>query len=275
MLFNLKFFCFVEKLFQSPDDKYNFADESFDRFVWAGKKSNVKKSKNFGNFQQKICFLRFHGFNFAPQNTMSEEIKILGRCEKLFLRYGIKSVTMDDVSRELGISKKTLYQFVENKEELVKKVTTNHFACEHLIITQIIKDSKTAVDEMVGIAKWMNNFSKNIHPGLLFDLKKYHPESWQVYLDYRNQEIFRCIFENIERGKREGFYREELDANVLARIYIARVEMFIDAEIFPPQQFPAEKTFTEFMNYHIHGLATQKGIKYWDKIKTSLYEKQN
>lgn len=199
---------------------------------------------------------------------MSEETKILEKCERLFMRYGIKSVTMDDVSRELGMSKKTLYQYFENKEELIHKVTQNHFTCQNKVIEHIIHHSKTAIDEMIGISNWMNTMSKNLNPSLVFDLKKYHPQIWQVFNDHRNTEVYNCIKHNLERGIQEGIYREELDTEVLARIYIARMEMFLDAEIFPYDKFPPEKTFKVFMDYHIRGLATPKGIKYLEKIKS-------
>ena len=199
---------------------------------------------------------------------MSEENKILDRCERLFMRYGIKSVTMDDVSHELGISKKTLYQYFENKEELVYKITLNHFTSQNHSIEQIIHHSKTAIDEMFGIAGWMNTLSKNLNPSLMFDLRKYHPQSWQVFINHRNNEVYNCIKHNLERGIHEGLYREDLNIEIITRIYIARVEMFIDNEIFPYDKFPPEKTFIVFMDYHIRGIATQKGIKLLEKIKS-------
>ncbi len=111
--------------------------------------------------------------------------KILSRCERLFMRYGIKSVTMDDVSRELGISKKTLYQFFENKDDLIHQITVHHFACQNKSVEEILSEAKTAIDEMIGIANWMNEMSKNMNPSLMFDLRKYHPESWNVFKNHR------------------------------------------------------------------------------------------
>lgn len=201
---------------------------------------------------------------------MTEQTKILDKCEKLFLRYGIKSVTMDDVSRELGISKKTLYQFVENKDDLVKKITKNHFEFENKVVEQIIHHAKSAIDEMFGISNWMHQLSKNLNPSLLFDLRKYHPESWQIFIDHRNNEIYNCIKHNLKRGIREELYRPDINIEILTRIYIARAEMFIDQEIFPYDKFPPEKTFPIFIDYHIRGIATPKGIKYLEKIKQQL-----
>lgn len=202
------------------------------------------------------------------QNISPEEFRLLGRCEKIFMRYGIKSVTMDDVSRELGISKKTLYQYVENKDALVRKVTGNHFACEKEVVEQITKEAKTAIDEMFGIAAWMNQLSKNMNPALLFDLRKYHPDSWEIFIHHRNTEIYNCIKQNLKRGIEEEFYRKDLQVEIISRCYIAKAEMFIDQEIFPYDTFPPEKTFPVFMDYHIRGIATPKGIKYLEKIKT-------
>lgn len=202
------------------------------------------------------------------EKASEDKAKILQRCERLFMRYGIKSVTMDDVSRELGISKKTLYQFFENKEDLVHKITVNHFTCQTQTAELIFQHAKTAIDEMFGIAGWMNAMSKNINPSLLFDLKKYHPASWNVFIDHRNTEVYNRIKSNLERGIREELYRNDLDVEIISRIYIARVEMFIDNEIFPYDKFPPEKTFNVFMDYHIRGIATPKGIKLLEKIKS-------
>ncbi len=199
---------------------------------------------------------------------MDDNNKILNRCERLFMRYGIKSVTMDDVSRELGISKKTLYQFFENKDDLVKKITENHFENQNLAIEEVLAQSKSAIDQMFGIANWMNALSKNINPSLMFDLKKYHPGAWDVFISHRNTEVYNCIKNNLERGVEEGLYRADLNVEIITRVYIARVEMFIDNEIFPQDKFPPEKTFNVFMDYHIRGIATPKGIKLLEKIKS-------
>lgn len=198
---------------------------------------------------------------------MSEDIKLLERLERLFMRYGVKSVTMDDVSRELGISKKTLYQFFENKEDLVKQVTDNHFCSQKIAVEEIKKNAKNAIDELFGISKLMNEFAKNIHPGLVFDLKKYHPESWKIFEKHRNSDIFLSITDNISRGKKEGLYREDVNADFISRIYIAKIEMFLDTEVFPTNLYPVEKTFELYMHYHIRSIASKKGIDYLEKIK--------
>ena len=200
-----------------------------------------------------------------------DKYKILSRCERLFMRYGIKSVTMDDVSRELGISKKTLYQFFENKDDLIHQITVHHFACQNLTAEAILKDAKSAIDEMFGIASWMNAMSKNMNPSLMFDLRKYHPASWNVFINHRNTEVYNSIKNNLERGIREEIYRADLDVEIITRIYIARVEMFIDNEIFPYDKFPPEKTFSVFIDYHIRGIATPKGIKLLEKIKSEKH----
>ncbi|MBC8173935.1 MAG: TetR/AcrR family transcriptional regulator [Chitinophagales bacterium] len=202
---------------------------------------------------------------------MQEETKILERCERLFMRCGVKSVTMDDVSRELGISKKTLYQYFENKEDLVKKVTDSHFGIQNKMVDEITKQSRNAIDEMFAISAFMNQFAKTIHPAVLFDIKKYHPASWAIFNKYRNTDIFNRILENVERGKKEGLYREDVNADFIARVYIAKVEMFIDPDIFPHDKYPVDKTHTLYMYYHTRSIASKKGIDYLEKIKTQNY----
>ncbi len=196
-----------------------------------------------------------------------EEEKILDKCERLFMRYGVKSVTMDDVSRELGISKKTLYQYVENKDDLVKRVTQSHFESETQVIEEICDNSKNAVEEMWSITTCINDHLNNVNPSLIFDLKKYHPASWTIFIEHRNQQIFNCIKRNIEKGKEQGLYRHDVNTDLIARFYIGRIEMLIDSEIIPFDKYDLKEVRFTYIDYHLRGVATTKGIKILEKIK--------
>ena len=174
--------------------------------------------------QFAFAFLRF---------TMNNLPKSCDRISEIFMRYGIKSITMDDIARELGISKKTLYQHFDNKKDLVKKSTQFHIAGEQEDIEAISKSAENAIDEMVQISRYIKRKLAVLSPTTLFDFRKYYPESWQVFLDHKVKYIYNCIASNLERGIQEGLYREDLDVDVLAKIYVARLEIFADNEVFP------------------------------------------
>jgi len=115
---------------------------------------------------------------------------------------------MDDLSRELGISKKTLYQSVENKKELVIQVFQNLIQKEIDAVISIRKDADDAIDEMIEVARYVIPMLRQISPTLIFDIQKYYRDVWLLCEEFNQQEVFTVIKENIERGIKEGIYRE-------------------------------------------------------------------
>ena len=201
---------------------------------------------------------------------ITEEQKILERCERLFMRYGAKSVTMDDVARELAISKKTLYQYFEGKDALVHKVTTFHFQHHDEVVNTICATSENAISEMLEITHWVAQHLKDMNPSLMFDLSKYYPESWQLFINHRNTQVYNCMLENIRKGREQELYRDDFDEKIIATIYINRMEMLIDPQVFPPETYTLNKVMPQYIEYHIRGIATTKGIKKLEKIKSTM-----
>ncbi|MFZ5552966.1 MAG: TetR/AcrR family transcriptional regulator [Bacteroidota bacterium] len=199
---------------------------------------------------------------------MEKESQLLDNVRSIFMRYGIKSVTMDDIARELKISKKTLYQFVVDKPELVSKVMQFKCNCDQTDVTDIIKKSKNAVDELLNVTQYFGKIIREIHPSIHYDLEKYYPEAWQVFDQHKKGFVLNCITTNLKRGIKEGLYRDNLNVDIIARIFVARIDMVFDSEIFPPSQFNFGEVHLELMRYHIRGIASEKGIKYLlDKLK--------
>ncbi len=196
---------------------------------------------------------------------MKLDNKILIKAENLFFKYGIKSISMDDLSRELGISKKTLYQSVENKKDLVLQVFQNHAMQEMDAVTRIQKESGDAIDEMIEVVKYVIPTLRKITPTVLFDMQKYYREIWQMMEDHNNKEIYKFIEENIKKGIEQGVYREEVRPDIIAKLYVGKTMFLIDEEVFPLRDYNKENLFKEHMQYHIRGIATTKGLKLFAK----------
>jgi len=196
---------------------------------------------------------------------MQLDNRILTKAENLFFKYGVKSISMDDLSRELGISKKTLYQSVDNKKELVMQVFQNHAKTEIEAVIEIRKEAADAIDEMIEVAKYVIPTLRRITPTLIFDLQKYYREVWQTMENYNRQEIFKVIKENIERGIKEGIYREEFHPEIIAKLYVGKTMVVVDEDIFPLRKYNKENLFKEHIQYHIRGIATSKGLKLLEK----------
>lgn len=197
---------------------------------------------------------------------MSHEAEILNKATELFFQYGVRSVTMDDLSKALGISKKTLYQFVDNKSDIVCKSVENFMFSQTQKIRSVIKQEGNAVDELVAIGKMNLEIFKKMHPSSKYDLEKYYPEAWQIVEKYKCDFMFNTLLNNLERGKKELLYRENVDNQMVVRFYTAIIEQLVSPSSFPSTTFNFIKLYKQFIRYHLNGIATEKGVAYIKNI---------
>ena len=192
---------------------------------------------------------------------MNEELKnILLKARELYMKYGIKSITMDDVARELGISKKTLYQYVTDKDDLVGKVMDNEIAIRQEEICNCFRIGYNAIEELFEISIFMNKMMRDQNPATEHDLKKYYPQHFQKITNARREGIINYILLNLKKGIKEGLYRKEMNKEVIAKLYLWRIENAQICELFSAEEFASMKLFVELLNYHVRGIATEKGI---------------
>ncbi|MBL4668899.1 MAG: TetR/AcrR family transcriptional regulator, partial [Flavobacteriales bacterium] len=151
---------------------------------------------------------------------MEKKIEIIGAALELFMKYGIKSLTMDDIARHLHISKKTLYLYVSDKKELVKKGMELAIEDEQLMLCESIKLSETAIDELVEITKCVSSRLREMHPSVLYDIQKYHPLAWKLLMEHKKEFIYGVMLDNLKRGVKEKYYRKNIYPGVIASIYI-------------------------------------------------------
>jgi len=192
---------------------------------------------------------------------MNEELKnILLKSRDLYMKYGIKSITMDDVARELGISKKTLYQYVTDKDDLVGKFIDNEIAIRQEEICKCFRIGLNAVEELFEISLFMNKMMRDQNPATEYDLKKYYPQHFQKTVNARREGVYNYILINLKKGIKEGLYRKEMNKEVIAKLYLWRIENSQISELFSVEEFSSIKLFVELLNYHVRGIATEKGI---------------
>ena len=186
----------------------------------------------------------------------------------VFLNEGVKSVNMDDISISLGISKKTLYQHVSNKGDLVEKAFKLHQSKILNTINSIQEKKENAIDELFNIDEHVCQILKNRPPRLITNLKKLYPSVWSILVDIRKKHLFSCISQNIKNGKTQGVYRKEVKENIIAKLVINTADAIVDEDIFPLTQYDFKQLLLENRIYHIRGIATQKGTTYLEnKLK--------
>lgn len=189
------------------------------------------------------------------------------------MKYGVKSVTMDDVAKNLRMSKKTLYQYVSDKKDLVKKVMEFGKNMDETAVTMICSGDGNAIDQNYEISKFVLSKVKNIHPSVFFDLEKYYPEAWEVMEGHKEDFIYGCILDNIKLGMKEGLYREDLHPELTALTYVHAIDMIFHMFAEHPEvKMSFEDMYLQSFRYHIRGIASEKGREYLkDKIKKEHY----
>ncbi|MGZ5244590.1 MAG: TetR/AcrR family transcriptional regulator [Bacteroidia bacterium] len=191
---------------------------------------------------------------------VSKEQQILLKARDLMFVYGVKSLTMDDIAQHLGISKKTLYQVVANKAELVDRVMDITISERMQDCLEAVADN--AIDEMLNIYRNHSRMIKRMNISLTYELRKYFPESWQKLEAFRNDFIFKSVYENLQKGIRAGLYRDDLNTIIIAKFYTGRVFDIVNPELFPIGEFSPDMLLHEMFLYHINGVASEKGLKY-------------
>lgn len=183
---------------------------------------------------------------------------------KVFMRYGIRSVTMDDIARHLRVSKKTLYQYVKDKKDLVQKFMALDCNVTEGGIKSILEEKMNAIDENFAISSFVIEQLKDIHPSIFFDLEKYYPEGLATMNEMRHEFVAEVMASNIERGIAEGLYRNDLKVQIVTLLWVNRLNILFETNHTLLQQFSLTEVYEEMFIHHIRGMASAKGLKYFE-----------
>jgi AcrR family transcriptional regulator len=192
---------------------------------------------------------------------MEVKERIAEKAYELFNRYGIRSVSMDDIATQLGMSKKTLYQSYADKDELVSAVFSTLLEGNKMNCCRAEQQSENALHEVfLGFDRVQEMFS-NMNPSVLFDMEKYHPASFRIFQEYQNGFLYKMITANLERGIKEGLYREGLDIDILTRFRIHSVMVPFDPDVFPNNRSQLVHIEQVLLEHFLYGITTPKGQK--------------
>ena len=172
---------------------------------------------------------------------------------------------MDDIARELGISKKTLYQYVENKSDLIGQIFQQHIEEEKRIMDTIKEEASYAIDEILNMAKYVVSLLRELSPTIVYDLQKYYRNTWKQMEALHKRYIYGMIKENLIWGIKQGVYRRNLDPDIIAKLYVGKTSLVVDEDLFPIREYHIGELFQEYINYHIQGVASEKGRQLLEK----------
>ncbi len=192
-------------------------------------------------------------------------LHILEQVRRLYFRYGIKSVTMDDVAKHLCVSKKTLYEFFTDKEDLVRKIVLLDHNNRSRFFQEIRNRNLSAIEELFEVYKMINTIFRDYNTSMEYDIHKYYPDLYSKVKEIRRKKIYDTIYNNMNKGKKEGLYRRELNSKIIARLLVFMVENMYDTDIFTMEELISVKVFHEIFVYHLQGILNAKGRTFFEK----------
>ena len=198
--------------------------------------------------------------------TMEVKERIIKKATEMFFRYGVKSVTMDDISRELGISKKTLYLHFADKDELVYQM----FSCEMENDECQWNDLQVAypnvIERLLKENELMRDSFKDMNPSLLHDIKRFHPRTWASFEQHKKGFLLEQAKLTLQEGIKEGYFRADIQIDILAVLRIEQIELGFSTHLFPANTSILDIQLI-FMDHFIRGILTKKGLEIYEHFK--------
>ena len=211
-------------------------------------------------------------------NMMIAEIntrdRIRQKADELFMRYGLRSVSMDDIANSLGISKKTIYQFFADKNELVDAVLEETLRYNKENCERNRTHSVNAINEIFLSMDVVEQLFRNMHPSVIFDMQKYHPQAFSRFLKHKNEFLYSTVRNNLERGIREELYRPEIDVEILSRFRVESMLISFNPEFYIGQKHNLAEVEHQLLEHFLFGIASLKGHKLILKYQQDRQKKQ-
>jgi AcrR family transcriptional regulator len=198
---------------------------------------------------------------------MEPQEKILKTSLELFFKYGIKRVTMDDIAKELGMSKKTIYHFYNEKDELVNQLCEMEMVGQECIFNEISSNANDPIHEIMLISLKMREMMQNINPIFFLDLQKFYPVAFERFQKFKRECAYKNVYDNIKKGQQLGVYRADLDVEFTSKYRLAQIDMLMFGNYFSFEAISFTKSSELILDLFAYGICTLKGHKLMDNYK--------
>lgn len=198
---------------------------------------------------------------------------ILEKSTELFNRSGIRAVTMDDVAKNLFISKKTLYQYFGDKDELVETIVKAQIKLTEINCVEFRKKAGNAVEEMILILEFVNAYFARRNPTAFHDLQRFYPRAWAHFTHHKENFLRKSIADNLKRGMKEKLYRTDMDFEIVSRLRMEQIECVFNNQLFPAEKFNLQRVHLHSMKLYMFGIVSLKGHQLINKYLSKLNKK--
>lgn len=204
---------------------------------------------------------------------MEVKERILAKAADLYMRYGIRSITMDEIATQLGISKKTIYQFFTDKDDMVMAVIDQEIKKNEGDCLQFRNDAENAVHQIFLALESMEEMLKSTNPLMLYDLEKHHPRSYKKVKEFKHQFLYKMTVDNLQWGMAEGVYRSDIQIDIIAKNRIESAFLIFNLDLFPHSRYKVSEVNYELAMFFMHGVVTEKGKELIGKYTTERNKK--
>jgi len=185
--------------------------------------------------------------------------RIEDQARELFMRFGIRSVSMDDIAGAVGMSKKTIYASFADKDALVEAVIGRHLSESEQKVRELIEASSNAVEEILLTIRMFESQFRNLNPIVLHDLRKFHPSAYRLIEEHKWKFVLETMRVNMQRGIREGVFRADMDVEVMSRFQLESMMLAFDTQLFPSDEFNLADVSREIHRHYLFGMCTPYG----------------
>lgn len=221
-----------------------------------------------GNFCNQNSF-----HSFAPAGNMIIKERIQQKAEELFRQYGIKSITMNDIAAQLGISKKTIYQYYSDKDALVKDIFQSITDHNKQKCMQAKNKAENAIHEQYLASDAAQEIFSNMNSSVVFDLNRFYPNVFAEFENHKKKFLFNVIKNNIVRGTKEGLFRKDIDVNIITWLQLEMISGFFKNEDVISGKTSASQFEQQMKDFFLHGICTEKGLSFISKYKQQRQKK--
>jgi len=185
--------------------------------------------------------------------------RILEAATEQFARFGVRTITMEDLARKVGISKKTIYQEFEDKKDLVKAVFARILEEDRQRLAFIAEQGDGVIEHLVQTSKMMRERLTSINPLVILEVQKYFPEAWKIFESFKEDTIQSDLVKVLEKGKELGYFRKEIDSKILAKVRITQITSAFDPRSFADVEYNLVEEQMVILDHFLHGIFTEKG----------------
>jgi AcrR family transcriptional regulator len=202
--------------------------------------------------------------------------KIIETATEQFMRFGVRSVTMDDIARQAGVSKKTIYQEFSDKNQLVYETFEKAIQGDKCHIERFPQSKIGVIEHLVQLSRYMRERFANLNPMVLNEIQRYFPQSWQLFENFKRDFVLQEIIELLEEGKKQGFFRPEINSEILGLMRLEQMMLSFDPIKFPPAKYNIVDLQLEIFEHFLYGIFTEKGKEaYLNQKNTAQHENHN